>query len=115
MISDSALVYAEHKMYEMWMTESNETNEQWLEHLKRCVHVAITDCCTEKQQQYLVLLMLGFSGREIANKYNVSPTTVSRTLHRALRNIISRIKYATPRTLTVDEYNMRFVLSNLMR
>ena len=115
MISDGALAYAERKMYEMWVNESNETNEAWLEHLKRCVHVAITDCCTDKQQQYVALLMLGFSGKEIAKQFSVSPTTVSRTLHRAFRNIISRIKYATPRTLTVDEYNMRFVLSKLMR
>ena len=92
----------ERSMFSAWLRESGETNEAAVEHLKNCVHVAIHECLTPKQREYLELYMSGYNGTEIAEMCGVNRSSVSRTISRGLRRLMSHIKYATPRTLKAE-------------
>lgn len=93
-------LYLEKAMYAAWLRESGETNSAQLAHLKNCVTQAITEALTDKQRVYLSHYMSGFNMVEIGQMCGVDTSTVSRTINRALDRLISRIKYATPTTLT---------------
>lgn len=89
-------------MYNAWLKELGETNESDMLHLKNCVRLAIQEALTDKQRQYLCLYLSGYNGTEISELCGVNVSTVSRTTKRAVNNLVSRIKYATPRTLYAD-------------
>lgn len=93
----------ERMMYLAWLKELGETNEKDIQHLKNCVSVAIREGLTPKQREYLSFYLFGHNITEIADMFDVEKSTVSRTVHRAVDNLTSRIKYATPRTLHVGD------------
>ena len=94
--------YLEKSMFNLWCRESGETNELWLEHLKNCVKVAISEALTEKQRQYIGLYLSGYNQVEIAQITGVNKSSVSRGINLGLDKLLSRIKYATPETLHVE-------------
>ena len=96
-------LHLEKAMYSAWLKESGESNNMSIEHLKKCVRVAIQEGLTEKQRQYLLLYLSGNSVSDISEIVGVKRSTVSVTLNRALDNLECRIKYATPRTLYVGK------------
>ena len=104
--------HLEKAMFSLWLKESGETNDAFIDHLKKCIHVAMLETLTEKQKRYVVLYLNGFNSVEIAEICGKSVSCVSRTINRGLDNIVSRIKYATPRTLLV-EHRVRKRLTRL--
>lgn len=92
----------EKAMFLLWQKESGESNDIWIEHLKKCVRVASREALTEKQRISIGLYLSGYNIYEIAEIRGVSATSVSRTIKRGLNQLLSRIKYATPRTLSVE-------------
>lgn len=90
-------------MYNAWLKESGETNESDMLHLKNCVRLAIQEALTDKQRQYIFLYLNGYNGVEISKLCGVNASTVCRTTQRAVNNLFSRIKYATPRTLYAEK------------
>lgn len=95
--------HLEKAMFSLWLKESGESNDAWVEHLKNCVKVAMIECLTDAQKRYLSLYLNGYSQIEIANLCGVNVSTVSRTLNRGLNRLLARIKYATPRTLRAEQ------------
>lgn len=93
----------EKAMFKAWISESGDTNEEAIDHLKNCIHVAISECLTPKQKKYLSLYLNGYNGTEIAEICGVNKSTVSRMLNWALNKLFERIKYATPATLRVEK------------
>ena len=91
--------HVERTLYKIWVQASGETNEQWLEHLRNCVKVAIDECLTQKQKQYLLLYLNGYNQVEITRMLSVDRCTVSKTLHRAINNLQRYLRFATPSTL----------------
>lgn len=94
--------HLEKAMFALWRKESGETNDLWLEHLKNCISVGISETLTEKQRYCIGLYLSGYNQREISRMSGLSPSTVSRHISRGLNNLLSRIKYATPATLRVE-------------
>ena len=86
-------------MFHAWQRELGDTNERELSHLKNCIKVAVEETLTPKQREYLSYYMSGYNLVEISEIYNVDRSTVSKTMKRALDNLVSHIKYATPATL----------------
>lgn len=91
--------HLEKAMYSAWLKESGESGDEWVSHLRECVQVAMNECLTQKQSEYLSLYLSGYSVGEIAEMCDVATSTESRTMSRGLNKITERIKYATPRTL----------------
>lgn len=106
--------YLEKCMYKLWLKAGGATNDDQIRHLKNCIRVAIRECLTEKQLLYLNDYMSGYNGIEISEKYRINRSTVSRTINRALDNLFSHIKYATPATL-VCEKRARSYLTRLYK
>ena len=90
-------IHLEKVMFDTWLKESGETNEADIDHLQNCVHLAIKECLTKKQRQYLSLYLSGYNMIEIAEMCSVNKSTVSRTIG----HVLDHIKYASPRTLQV--------------
>lgn len=90
-------------MYRLWLDEVSETNDELVAHLKNCIRVAIRECLTEKQRQYLGMYLSGYSQIEISNMEGVNKSTVSRTINRAFNNLFDHVKYATPATLAMEK------------
>ena len=88
-------------IFDTWLKESGETNEADIDHIQNCVHLAIKECLTKKQRQYLSLYLSGYNMIEIAEMCSVNKSTVSRTIGRGLDHVLDHIKYASPRTLRV--------------
>lgn len=95
--------HLEKAMYSIWLKESGESNDRDVDHLKNCVRVAIKECLTPKQLSYLMMYMNGFNQIEIAQEFGIDKSTVSRTINRALDNILDHVKYASPRTLKASK------------
>lgn len=106
--------FVERAMFKLWMEASGESNEMQVEHLRRCVRVAIDEALTPKQREYLSLYLSGYSHTEIAEMCSVNVSTVSRTVGRACDRLCARIKYATGATLGVDQ-RVRRKLTRLYR
>ena len=94
-------IHLEKVMFDTWLKESGETNEADIDHLRNCVHLAVMECLTKKQRQYLSLYLSGYNMIEIAEMCSVNKSAVSRTIGRGLDHVLDHIKYASPRTLQV--------------
>lgn len=90
-------------MFSVWLKESGETNDNYMEHLKNCVRVAMHDALTDRQRECLGLYLSGYSQIEISEMLGINKSTVSRNINRGLKRLLDRIKYATPRTLKVEQ------------
>lgn len=106
--------YLEKCMYKIWLKAGGATNDDQIRHLKNCIKIAVRECLSEKQFLYLSDYMSGYNSREIAKKHGVDQSTISRTLNRALDNLFSRIKYATPGTLRCEK-RVRSYLTRLYK
>lgn len=106
--------YLEKCMYKMWLKAVGATNDDQIRHLKNCIKIAIRECLTKKQLLYLSDYMSGYNSLEIAEKHGINRSTVSRTLNRALDNLFSHIKYATPGTLRCEK-RVRSYLTRLYK
>lgn len=93
----------EKAMFSAWLKESGETNDNHIEHLKNCVRVAMHEALTDRQRECLGLYLSGYSQTEISKMLGINNSTVSRNINRGLKRLLSRIKYATPRTLRVEQ------------
>ena len=101
-------------MFKAWLKNSGESNDSQIEHLKNCIHIAIKECLTEKQRKYLSMYLCGYNQLEISKITAVNKSTVSRTLTRAINNLMGHIKYATPATLRAEK-RVRKALTRLYK
>lgn len=78
-----------------------ELNENSSMHTKECLEISISEL-TEKQKAYLLLFADGKSIKEIAEMHSVDRSTVSRTVHRALKRLYMNLRFANRRFLHAD-------------
>ncbi len=78
----------------MARAQESETNAQQLKLVKKALAEVIKNDLTGRQKQMIVLYYYeGMRMREIAEQLQLDPSTVSRTLTRARRNILQYLKY----------------------
>lgn len=80
--------------YRAWLDMQGESNDERIERLKKNVWLAVELELTETQRAYAMdFYLYGLSVTDIAKKYFVAKSTVSRTLARARKRIRRPLKY----------------------
>ena len=88
----------EKKAFDEWT--SGEDNQQILTRLKKNLLFALKNEISNKQRTYLLAYyMRGMNVHEIAKKYCVNPSTVSRSINRARKNLLHVLRYTDPSLL----------------
>ena len=78
----------------VWLQENADTNEEQLSRLRRNLRLAREQELTPRQQQVVTLYFdCGMTIPQIAQQLGVTPSTVSRTMHRAKEHLYRRLRY----------------------
>lgn len=81
--------------YSLWLDSNGDTNEEQLDRLKKNLGLAIDRELTETQRKYINdFYVKGLSVTDIAIKYFVAKSTVSRTLARARKKLMRALRYS---------------------
>lgn len=90
--------------YSAWLNEQGGDNREDLERAKRALKIALRDCVTDKQREYLTLYFAErLSMPEIASLYGVNKGTVSRVIHSGLRRLYGYLRFSPPIFLDCPE------------
>lgn len=80
---------------ELWRAENAETNDEQLKRITRNLKKIILNELTPTQRDYLIdIYFRGMRVTDIALKYGVSKSSVSRTLRRARERLERHLKYS---------------------
>lgn len=86
-----------HAAFDMWLMSERSDNLVELERVKRIVPLVLEECCTSKQEKYIMHYFGdGMTIPEIANMYGVNKGTVSRVIHRGLKNAYKYLRFVSP-------------------
>ena len=78
----------------VWLQENADTNEEQLSRLRRNLRLAREQELTPRQQQVVTLYFdRGMTIPQIAQQLGVTPSTVSRTMHRAKEHLYRCLRY----------------------
>lgn len=87
-----------------WLNAQEEDNHNDLEWAKKVLPIALQERCTERQRMFILHYFVGqMTIVEIANKYGLTKSAVSRTINRGLDNIFDCIKFASPASLAAKK------------
>lgn len=110
-ISDLSYKYA---AFDLWITGEGEDNRAELEKVKNILPIVLDEVCTVSQKKYIMAhFAAGMSVTEIAKRYGVNASTVSRTIDRGLDRAYSYLKFLSP--LFIKAPKRRIRLSNKTR
>ena len=85
-----------------WSNSSNGDNAREVAYMKKAVGVILRDYVTDRQKTYILdMFVNGMSVSQVAEKHNVDKSTVSRTIHRGLKNIHSYLRFVSPALIDV--------------
>ncbi len=88
--------------YKLW--REGESDDLFHEHLLNALRVAIVEELTEQQHAYIVVYYYDQNTlEEIAKKFSVNKSTVSRTISAAKKRLKHVLRYASPRLLNAPE------------
>ena len=86
-----------HAAFDMWLMGEGEDNRADLQKLKRILPIVLSECCTEKQCEYISHYFVDrMTMAEIAEKYDVNKATVSRTIRRGLDTAYGYLRFVSP-------------------
>lgn len=88
--------------YDLWCEEG--LDGMFYKHLINALHVAIAEELTGQQRAYILAYYYDRNTQEeIAKKYSVNKSTVSRTIRTAEKKLEHVLRYASPRLLKASE------------
>ncbi len=94
--------------YCAWINEQGGDNLEDLERAKRALKIALRECVTDKQREYLTLYFAEcLSMPEIASLYGVNKATVSRVIHSGLRRLYGYLRFSAASFLELPECGER--------
>ena len=100
-----------HASFDLWLMGEGEDNRAELDRVKRILPIVLDECCTATQKTYI---MHYFADKiqipQIAKRYGVDKSTVSRTIHRGLDNAYHVLRFVSP--LFIKAPNKRGYLRN---
>ena len=93
-ISDLQL---QHLSFDLWLRSEGDDNLIDLEKAKRYIPIVLDECVSVTQKKYIMAYFFEhLTVAEIAQKYQVNPSTVSRTMHRGLSNAHKYLRFVSP-------------------
>lgn len=83
--------------FDLWINAEDSDDLADFERVKRVLPMILEECCTKKQQEYI---MYYFVERktipQIAKLCSVNKATVSKTIHRGINNAYSHLRFCSP-------------------
>ena len=93
-LNDMQLTYA---AFDLWLGSNGEDNRAELERVKRMLPMILEACCTDVQLKYIMHYFAdGMTMEQIADRYFVTISTVSRTIRRGIDNAYPYLKFCSP-------------------
>lgn len=86
-----------HAAFDLWLDGQGEDNRSELDRVKRILPVVIAECCTDRQKTFIAHYFGDqITMPEIAERYGVRKSTVSRTISRGLNRIYKYLRFSSP-------------------
>lgn len=101
MLSDLQL---QHAAFDLWISSEGEDNRAEIDKLKRILPIILDECVTVTQKTYMMHYFVDrLTATEIAEMYEVSLSTVSRTIHRGIDNAYRYLRFVSPLFINVPQ------------
>ena len=83
--------------FKSWLLSGAEDNSVELSDAIKLVPIVLNECVTETQRTYIIHHFVDcMSVTEIAQMYDLHPSTVSRTIHRGIDRIYKYLRFSSP-------------------
>lgn len=83
--------------FDLWLASEGEDNRAELERVKRILPIVLDECCTVTQKTYIMHYYAEqMSMPDIAERYGVDASTVSKTIRRGLDNAYKPLRFMSP-------------------
>ena len=92
-------IETEKAAFRNWLNAAGGDNAEELNYTKAAMARAIREELTEKQRAYMMAYYGGMTMQQVAKKYGVNVSTVSRTIARARDHLRRVLKYCSPALL----------------
>lgn len=94
----------QHAAFDLWISSEGEDSNVELDKLKRVLPIVLDECVTVSQKTYMMHYFAdGMSVKEIAEMYDLSLSTVSRTIHRGINNAYRYLRFVSPLFINVPQ------------
>ena len=94
----------QHAAFDLWLCTEGSDNLADIDKLKRMLPIVLSECITETQQKYIMDFFIdGLTMAEIALKYGVNPSTVSRGIRRGLDRAYSYLRFVSPLFIRIPQ------------
>lgn len=101
MITDLQLTHA---AFDIWLASEGEDNRADIEKLKRYLPIVLDECVTPTQKTYIMRYFAdGLNIPQIAEKYGVNASTVSRTIRRGMNRAYGYLRFLSPLFINVPQ------------
>lgn len=92
----------QHAAFDLWLAGEGEDNRADIEALKRILPIVLDEVCTVAQKRYIEAYFVdGYSVPQIAKRYQVNVSTVSRTINRGLDTAYGYLRFVSPLFINV--------------
>ena len=86
-----------HAAFDLWLGEQGESNRSELDRVKKILPLVIAECCTDRQKTFIMNYFVDrMNTREIAERYGIGKSAVSRTIRRGLNNTYKYLRFSSP-------------------
>lgn len=87
----------QHAAFDLWISTESADNCADLEKAKKYLPIVLDECCSVTQKEYIMAYYVErLKLREIAERYGVTTSTVSRTINRGLDVAYSYMRFVSP-------------------
>lgn len=92
-------IETEKAAFRNWLNAAGGDNADELNYTKAAMKQAIREELSERQRAYMMAYCGGMTMQQVAKKYGVNVSTVSRTIARARDQLLRVLKYCSPTLL----------------
>lgn len=86
-----------HAAFDLWLMGESEDNRAELDKVKRILPIVLDECCSPVQKKYIMHYFVdGMSMPQIAERYELAPSTVCRTINRGLTRAYKALRFVSP-------------------
>lgn len=94
----------QHAAFDLWLESEGEDNRVDLDRLRKVLPIILDECVTVTQKTYMMHYFAdSMSVTDIAEKYGVAISSVSRSIHRGLDNAYKYLRFVSPLFINVPQ------------